>query len=199
MNVLSISVLRQSNVVGIPIWNSDILRFLFSQLIDLADPDCAQFVPVIPPPTPTPPPAPSYGGGNGPVNFGFVNGGGSVLGASTSKGEVLGVSCGLYMNKHVRLGSKKNNPEQVKKLQEFLNKEMNVNLPLTGFYGPLTFAQAKAFQAKYSDEILKPWGLTSPTGLVYLSTLRQINNVECPDILAELPALIPWSQNPNAQ
>jgi VCBS repeat-containing protein len=166
-------------------------------LVDLADPDCAAFVPVVPPPTPTPP-APPSGGGNGPVNFGFVNGGGSVLGASTT-GQVLGESCGVYMDRHVRLGSTKNNPEQVKKLQAFLNKNLNSNLPLTGFYGPQTFAEAKKFQTKYSDEVLKPWGLTSATGLVYLSTLRQINNLECPELSLALPALVPWSQNPNAQ
>lgn len=151
---------------------------------------------------PATPPTPPSGGGNGPVNFGAVNGGGLVLGASigpVSNGQVLGESCGLYMEKHVRFGSTKNNIEQVKKLQTFLNKNMGSSLPITGFYGSLTFAQVKAFQTKYSDEVLKPWGLTAPTGLVYLSTLRQINNLECPDVSAQLPSLVPWSQNPNAQ
>jgi len=186
------------------------------QLIDLADPDCAQFIP----PTVdvcsniagnqssvpsdhtelggvcTPKSNGGGGGGNGPINFGFVNGG-SVLGAST--GEVLGESCGLYMDKHIRLGSSKNNAEQVRKLQTFLNKNMGSQLPITGFYGPLTYGVVKNFQVKYNDEVMKPWGLTAPTGLVYLATLRQINNLECPELSLELPPLIPWSKNPNAQ
>lgn len=156
-----------------------------------------------PPPTP-----PSGGGGNGPINFGFVNGG-SVLGASTStpaytptpasSGQVLGASCGLYMDKHLRFGSSKNNAEQVKKLQEFLNKRANANLPVTGFFGKMTMAKVKEFQTQYSDDILKPWGLTTPTGLVYLSTLRQINKIECSDVVGGLPSLIPWSENKDAQ
>ncbi len=134
------------------------------------------------------------GGGNGPIST-FVpnNGGGQVL------GQVLGESCGLYMDKHVRLGSSKNNITQVKKLQTFLNKWMKSALPITGFYGSQTYNVALAFQAKYSDEILRPWGESKPTGIIYLSTLRQINNLECPDLALKLPPLVPWSKNPNAQ
>lgn len=143
---------------------------------------------------------PTNPGGNGPVVGGFFGGGNGpiVLGASTN-GQVLGDSCGLYMDKHIRFGSSRNNVEQVKKLQEFLNKWMGSKLPITGYYGPMTYAQVKAFQAKYGDDILKPWGLNEPTGLVYLATLRKINKLECPDLSLELPALVPWSQNPNAQ
>lgn len=147
------------------------------------------------------PPPGGGGGGNGPVNFGGVNGGGgSVLGASIGPaGQVLGESCGLYMGQHLRIGSSKNNPDQVKKLQAFLNKWMNAGLPTTGFFGPLTLAQVNAFQAKYGDDILKPWGLNAPTGLVYLATLTKINKLECPELTLTLPTLVPWSQNPNAQ
>ncbi len=140
-------------------------------------------------------------GGNGPVNFGFVNNGGGngPIVAPQPRGEVLGVSCGVYMEKFIRLGSAKNDSEQVKKLQEFLNKHMGASLPVTGFYGPMTFGKLKDFQSKYSDEVLKPWNLDTPTGLVYLSTLRQINNIECPDIAGSLPELVPWSLYPNVQ
>ncbi len=152
-----------------------------------------------------PPPPPTYsqssygggGGGNGPISTFVPNNGGSVLGAST--GQVLGESCGLYMNQHLRQGSSKNNSGQVKKLQQFLNKEMSANLPITGFFGPLTFSSVKSFQTKYSDNVLKPWGEKNPTGLVYLLTLRQVNLIECPDLAIQLPPLVPWSQNPNAQ
>ncbi len=153
-------------------------------------------------PTPTPPAPPSGGGGggSGPFNPVFGPPAGSVLGASTSTvGQVLGASCGLYMNKHLRYGSRKNDVEQTKKLQTLLNKVMGTTLPITGFYGPLSVAAVKAFQAKYSDGVLKPWGISAPTGLVYLSTLRQINLLECSELPRSLPALIPWSQNPNAQ
>ncbi len=168
------------------------------QLVDLADPDCAAFIPVVvtPPTTPTPPsggngPIVSGGGGNGPIV-------GTVLGASTG-GQVLGASCGLYMNKHVRVGSKKNDTEQVKKLQALLNKYIGSNLPATGYFGNMTETAVKKFQAAHSDTILKPWNISAPTGLVYLTTLRQINLLECPALTLALPQLVEWSKNPNAQ
>jgi hypothetical protein len=126
--------------------------------------------------------------------MGFVQGNGRVLGVSTER-QVIGDTCGLYMEKFIRMGSSKNDSEQVKKLQEFLNKQLNSNIPITGFFGPLTLAKVKEFQIKYSGEVLKPWGLNLPTGLVYLSTIRQINNLECPNLMAELPELVPWSAN----
>lgn len=76
---------------------------------------------------------------------------------------------------------------------------MGANLPLSGYFGSLTEAAVKAFQSKYADDVLKPWGLTKPTGLAYLTTLRQVNLIECPELTLETPTLVPWSQNPNAQ
>ena len=147
--------------------------------------------------TPIVTPPPSGGGGGGSHFNNPIFGGGTVLGTST--GQVLGASCGLYMDKHLRIGSRKNDAEQARKLQEFLNKHMSANLPVTGFYGPMTEAVIRRFQAQYSDSILSPWGIASPTGLVYLSTLRQVNLLECPQLTLPIPNLIPWSQNPNAQ
>ena len=112
------------------------------------------------------------------------------------EGEVLGESCGLFLDKFMRQGVK-NDTEQVKKLQEFLNKEMGANLPVTGFYGPLTSQAVRAFQEKYADEVLAPWDLGGPTGIVYQTTLRWINQLECPSSSIEMPSLIAWSNNPN--
>ncbi len=115
--------------------------------------------------------------------------GGEVLGDST-EGEVLGESCIPYMTPGglIRMGAN-NDPEQVMKLQTFLNKWMNASLPVTGFYGPLTQAAVMAFQLQHADEILAPWGLTTPTGIVYLTTLRWINSMECPGAVFEMPSL----------
>jgi hypothetical protein len=140
------------------------------------------------------------GGGGSPVLGGGIinNNGGAVLGASTV-GQVLGESCGLYMDKYLRRGSAKNNKEQTEKLQELLVKQGFGTFTPTGFFGPLTEAAVHAFQAKYGDQILKPWNLTASTGLVYISTLRWINMLECPELALQLPPLVPWSQNPSAQ
>lgn len=134
--------------------------------------------------TSTPPPP---GGGV----TGLGGGGGSVLGAATG-GQVLGASCSVkYLDKFLRMG-KPNDAEQVKKLQEFLNKHGFGPIPVTGFFGPMTHAAVIKFQAQYLDEVLKPWGLQAPTGIVYLTTQRWINIMECPELNLTLPPLTPW-------
>lgn len=139
------------------------------------------------------------GGGNGSPFIGAVNGGGgAVLGAST-EGQVLGESCGLYMDQYLRRGNSKNRADQVTKLQEFLNKYSYGSFTPTGFFGPLTEAAVKAFQNQYASAVLAPWGLPEPTGLAYLTTIRQLNLIECPDLVLEVPELVPWSQNPNVR
>ena len=138
-----------------------------------------------PPSQPTPP---SGGGGNGPP---VANG--SVLGASTV-GQVLGASCGLYLTDYLRIG-RANNPDQVKKLQQFLNDEMNAGLPVNGVFGPATFNAVTAFQLKYASDILKPWvafGLPTdhtPTGYVYKTTKRWVNLLKCPSLGIPMPQL----------
>ena len=101
------------------------------------------------------------------------------------------------MDKFIRQGVN-NDSEQVKKLQEFLNEEMNADLPLTGFYGPLTYNALSAFQEKYPSEILAPWGLKRSTGIAYQTTLRWINMLGCPALALQIPPLVAWSDNPNA-
>ncbi|MBY0539277.1 peptidoglycan-binding protein [Patescibacteria group bacterium] len=151
---------------------------------------------------------PGNGGGGGGGSGGadpqlFSNGsnGPFVLGASIGPsntdgaGGVLGETCGLYMDKFLKRAWSKNDLEQVKKLQAFLNKWVGANLPITGFFGPMTEEAVKAFQASNPDSILKPWNLTSATGLVYITTLRQMNLIECPALSLELPTLVPWTDN----
>lgn len=144
-----------------------------------------------------PAPTTSGGGGGGGGWVPAIINRGQVLGTSTP--QVLGESCGLYMEKHLRYGSSRNDTAQTLKLQIFLNKHMNAGLPTTGVFGPLTEKAVKNFQQKYIAEILAPWGIGAPTGIVYLSTLRQINLIECPELTISLPPLVEWSKNPAAQ
>lgn len=138
------------------------------------------------------------GGGGGPLILGGGGGGGGLVLGATATGEVLGQACGLYMDKFIRLG-KRNNVEQVMKLQEFLNKWMNAGLPVTGTYGPMSVAAVNAFQTKYADEILTPWNLNQPTGIVFLTTLRWINMLECPELALQVPGLVEWGQHPETE
>jgi hypothetical protein len=91
------------------------------------------------------------------------------------------LSCPVF-TKYLKLGNKLNDSEEVKKWQTFLNKYENEKLPITGFYGNLTFNAIKRFQSKYTDNVLKPWGLSKPTGYTYQSTRWMGNDIiGCPE------------------
>ncbi len=162
------------------------------------------------------------GGGN-PFSSGGAGGGGGfgagiVLGTTTTEvvspgmpsstgtalpaeqGEVLGAStsCGYYLSSYIapmwQRGAQ-NDPAEVKKLQAFLNAELGLNIPLTGYYGPRSEAAVRQLQTKYSTEILAPWvayGLpneNAATGYVYKTTQRLINMLQCPSLDIPMPVL----------
>ena len=134
-------------------------------------------------------------GGNG-GGGGGGGGGGQVLGASTSTGQVLGASCGLYLTSYIHpIRKNLNDPTEVDKLQTFLNQNLGLNIPITGYYGDQTIAAVNQFQVKYHIEVLKPWlplGLSTeftPTSYVYQTTQRWINLIMCPPLNLPVPAL----------
>ena len=141
-------------------------------------------------------------GGNGGGGSGQFTGGGSglhpaVLGASTTtvpQGEVLGATCNPILTSYLREG-RKNPVDQVEILQNFLNGNLGITLPITGFFGSATFKAVSAFQTKYGSSVLAPWvpfGLhsaTDPTGYVYKTTKYEINYLACPTNGALTPSL----------
>jgi len=196
--ILSASTTREVIVTAQPVENtealcSDEIDNDNDDLVDLDDPDCEAFIPPPPPPAEPPPPP----GGNGPVNFGFVaGGGGQVLGASTT-GEVLGEACSMFLTEYLHI-NRSNSREQVIRLQEFLNEFVDAGLPVTGYFGPLTFAAVKKFQLAYADRILGPWVAAGQlaskdiaTGYVYLTTRKTINLLKCESLTIDLPPLVP--------
>ena len=153
-------------------------------------------VPVTPPSNP-----PSGGGGGGggngsPYTFGYVPpilGGGSVvptgevLGASITAEELAACLKEPYLKTYLKMGSN-NDPVEVLKLQTFLNETMGSTIPLTGYFGPITFGAVKKFQTSYKEEVLIPWVKAraasddSPSGYVYKTTKRWINIMKCRDL-----------------
>lgn len=117
------------------------------------------------------------GGGQSPT------GGGEVLGAVSP--EVLGAqTCSEYLTEYIFPGAE-NNPEEVKKLQEFLNEHLGLSLLITGVYDPATIAAVNQFQLQYWQIILLPWQAFGfdpqvPSGSVYKMTLYWINMLKCP-------------------
>lgn len=133
---------------------------------------------------------PTGGGGGG-------NGGGGPL-TLLPAGKVLGAStsCGLYLDDFLKMG-KKNDKEQVKKLQQFLNDYLKLSpkLPVNGIFGVQTYKAVIKFQQQEKDLVLNPWvGVTlkdtkKGTGWVYKTTKTRINNIMCPELNLSIPPL----------
>lgn len=107
---------------------------------------------------------------------------GSVAGATTCNYAFLT----QYMNTT-------NNPAraEVLKLQLFMNLLEGMNLAYTGDYDLQTFSGVKSYQTKYASDILSPWGLSIPTGYVYITTRKHINERFCNEYSEQIPPLVP--------
>lgn len=68
---------------------------------------------------------------------------------------------------------------EVIKLQQFLKTNLSIPLTITGSYDEDTIAAVRAFQVKYASDILTPWGIQTPSGIVYMSTIRTVNSLVC--------------------
>lgn len=94
--------------------------------------------------------------------------------------------CEPYLVEYITYGAE-NNEDEVEKLQVFLNDYMGEDIPVTGFYGEITMSIVNDFQVKHTEDILSPWGTTKPTGQVYKTTQRKINDIMCPDVTVPMP------------
>jgi Putative peptidoglycan binding domain len=72
-----------------------------------------------------------------------------------------------------------NDPVQVTLLQQLLNKFENAGLTVNGTFDQATLAAVKAFQLKYQTDVLAPWGSTLPSGFVYITTRKKLNELNC--------------------
>jgi len=114
---------------------------------------------------------------------------GDVLGEGDEREEEeVDEDCEKYLFEHLRYGQN-NNPDEVRKLQIFLNEHMGESLTVDGFFGKETERAVNRFQEEYSDEVLEPWGIDEPTGYVYLTTKRWINMIKCPLLGIPMPDL----------
>lgn len=109
----------------------------------------------------------------------------STASGSTATGKELSVapvafgSCG-YVHQYLRPDDPANNPDEVRDLQAFLRGvEKDTSVSVTGVYDEATRAAVARFQLKYKDEILAPWGVSEPTGVVYITTKKKINEIFC--------------------
>jgi VCBS repeat-containing protein len=135
---------------------------------------------------------PSFSGGGSPAPAPVA-----PVATAAPQGEVLGAStsCGVYSDKFLRKGYK-NDEASVQKLQKFLNDYMKSDIKESGVFDTATESALKKFQIKHSDNILKPWKISVPTGILYLTTRTEINNIMCPDLKLSVPTnLVPMSKS----
>jgi DNA-binding beta-propeller fold protein YncE len=81
-----------------------------------------------------------------------------------------------YPTTFIKFGSR-NNPEEVKLLEQFLNLFMGFDLPVNGIYEQADRQAIIAFQEKYTEDILAPWKLKKGTGYIYTKTLAKIKQL----------------------
>jgi hypothetical protein len=73
-----------------------------------------------------------------------------------------------------------NDPIEVMKLQAFLKVfEGHDYVTINGVFDQATYQAVGAFQEKYMNEVLTPWGHTEATHYVYILTQKKINEIYC--------------------
>ena len=104
-----------------------------------------------------------------------------LLGGAESNvpAEFQGEVCTRYMRGYVFPNSEKNDIEEVKKLQVFLNEAYNENLAVDGTYDADDIEAVKRYQLTHQEQILWPWNLTTPTANVYRTTVTKLNLEMC--------------------
>lgn len=121
----------------------------------------------------------STGGNNGGANnvgsgSGFTTSGGSSILVNTIKPNN---SC-AYITDYMKSG-KQNSISEVTKLQTFLKTVEGLNVDINGKYDEKTVNAVKAFQTKYINDTMVPWGVNTPSGEVYFTTKNKINEIYC--------------------
>lgn len=76
-----------------------------------------------------------------------------------------------------------NDKKEVGELQFFLRTMAGFDsVEITNTYDTTTYDAVRSFQERYAEEILAPWGMSEPSGYVYYTTQKKINEIWCEDL-----------------
>ncbi|MEI8249301.1 MAG: peptidoglycan-binding domain-containing protein [Candidatus Taylorbacteria bacterium] len=114
-------------------------------------------------------------------SFGGGSSGGSFVGISANSIASTTTSCPLITT-YMTFGGN-NNASDVSKLQAYLKNVEGLNVDVTGVYDQKTVDAVKAFQDKYHNDTMGPWGAALASGRVYITTLKKINQLACSSAL----------------
>lgn len=102
-----------------------------------------------------------------------------VVGVSDiAQAEISTASCPDYIRSFLKRDNA-NNREEVIRLQTFLKEYEGLDVDINGTFDAKTESAVMAFQLKYKAVILAPWGATQPSGIVRVTTVKQINSLVC--------------------
>ncbi len=91
-------------------------------------------------------------------------------------------TCTPLLNTYIQKNGN-NSRDEVGELQFFLRTiEGDTSVSLTKEYDEATIQAVRAFQERYAQDILEPWGMTESSGYVYYTTQKKINELWCKDI-----------------
>jgi len=68
-------------------------------------------------------------------------------------------------------------------IQDFLNTFQGERVNQTGVYDSQTVDAVRRFQERYRNDVLDPWGLGEPTGIVYKTTSAKMNALMCTELV----------------
>jgi hypothetical protein len=89
----------------------------------------------------------------------------------------VGGTCS-YIQDPIVIGGQ-NDMREVVFLQSFLQLYEQLPVAITGEFDGQTILAVREFQKRYAKDILEPWGLTTPTGVVSVTTIHKINEIYC--------------------
>ena len=107
----------------------------------------------------------------------------------SSSNAVSAHICAPYLTTYIKTG-RNNDPAEVLKLQHFLQKYDAPDLALTSVYDAQTRAAVMQFQTTYLEDVMGPWNTKIPSGYVFKTTLKKINELYCGHISAPITSSI---------
>jgi hypothetical protein len=138
--------------------------------------DAAPVTPVDPTPVTTSVSGPSFSGTGGSLSrpLVFI----ATYASSHSALASTSGSCPLITTSILKIHGT-NDSTNVRRLQTFLKDSENADVTISGTFDEKTEDAVKAFQIKYKDIILAPWGATKASGIAYITTIKKINELAC--------------------
>lgn len=127
-------------------------------------------------PAVTPTPVITSSGG-GSFSSGGGSGGSVLLAQNVPSGVTTIFTCPLITS-FMKFGAD-NNSVEVAKLQAFLKNTQEIDVDVTGVYDEKTENAVRIFQTTYLADVMGPWGASQSSGMVYITTLKKVNEIAC--------------------